>query len=79
MLAAAKAPHAPRQHARINAPGARNNLPLRWLTQSARGCASGPPRTPTPVLRATNTIADEALYQQAAGIAATRLHKGDAP
>ena len=37
MSAATKAPHAPRLHARVNALGARNNLPVRWLTQSARG------------------------------------------
>ena len=57
MPAAAKTPHMPRQLASVNALGARNNLPLRWLTQSARGRAYRPPRTPTPMLRATNTIA----------------------
>ena len=67
MPAAAKAPHAPRQLASVNTPGARNNLPLSWLTQSARGRAYGPPQTPTPMLRATNTIARRSTISASCG------------
>ena len=81
MPASTKAPHAQRQLESVNTPSARNNLPLSWLTQSARGRAYGPPRTPTPMLRATNTI--HCLTKQYVSkrriIPATRLHKGDAP
>ena len=79
MPAAAKAPHAPRQLASVNTPSARNNLPLSWLTQSARGRAYGPPQTPTPMLRATNTCPTKHYVSKRRIIAATRLHKGDAP